>query len=136
MNLKCSQEFHIACLLITVGSIIYFLVDFYHDENTALVDFKTFHENEKDIYPSVTIGFLGQDIFDAKKLNETYGIESAEDYPKFLKGEIWDENFLKANYDDVTLNLTDFVNFWVKQFSQVCSLKKQTLGPSCSTCLF
>ena len=106
------RGFHLVSLLIAIGSIVYFLIDYQRDKNMTLVDFKTFHETERDIYPSVSLCFYQDGFWNTRKLNYIYGIENLEHYRNFLKGEFWDESMLKVDYDDVTLSLEDYVERW------------------------
>ena len=106
--------FRVACLIATGALLIFCSWKFNKNESTSLVDFQTYHDKEKDIYPSFTIcfGIPGdmEGLYDRKKLKETYKIENRTRYINFLKGEEWDTEMLKVDYDDVTLNLKDFVN--------------------------
>ena len=78
-----------------------------------MVDFQTYHGKEKDIYPSFTVCFgifwELEGLYDRKKLNEAYNIENRTRYISFLKGEVWDKDMLKVDYDDVTIHLQDYV---------------------------
>ena len=102
------STFHCLCLITTAGVLIYCSWKYYHNEGTSLVDFKTYHNTENDIYPSISLCFQGG-IWDTYKLNHTYAIDKVSDYSSFLKGNAWDDLMLKVNYDDVTLNLKDYV---------------------------
>ena len=104
--------FHFISLLIAIGSIVYFFIDYQRDKNMALVDYKTFHETERDIYPSFSICFYQEGFWNTNKLKGAYDIENLEDYRNFLKGQFWNEKMINVNYDDVTLSLEDYVQSW------------------------
>ena len=103
-----------------VGCITFFVIEFRNEISTTLVDFKTFHKAENDIFPSLTLCIgptktgsrPNSGVWNKKKLNDTYGIESPTDYHQFLKGKTWDERMIHVDFDDVTLNLTDYLNYW------------------------
>ena len=113
MNTKhIVQIFEAACLLVLAGSMTLFLAELFRNESTSLVDFRIFHETERDIYPSFSLCASGPGIFVKKKLKEKYGIDDVEQYINFLIGDVWDEKMLHIDYDDVTLDLKAFVEFW------------------------
>ena len=101
------KVFQILCLVAT-GWLIYIdSLKFFKNEDRSLVEYRTFHDTKKDIYPSISICFYGPGIYDCKKLNETYGVEHAEEYMKFLKGDVWEDRMVGVKYDEVTLDVED-----------------------------
>ena len=109
MNFRFMEVgFHLGCMGIIIASITTFMSDFHDNKSTSLVDFKRFHETEIDNYPDFSLCIGG--IWNTEKLKETYGIEDVERYAKFLRGEVWDENLLQIDYDEVTVNMTELVN--------------------------
>ena len=102
--------FQIVCL---VATGLLFIIDgskYFRNEDSSLVEYRTFNDRKQDIYPSISICFYGLGIYDRRKLNETYQIEDEVKYMKFLEGDFWDENFLRVKYDDVTLDIKDLVD--------------------------
>ena len=106
-------SFRFICLLLTGGLFVYCSWKFIQDESTSLVDFQTYHNTEEDIYPSITLCLIQHDestsIYIPEKLRNGYDIDNATKYASFLRGEYWDTNFTKVNYDDVTIELRDYV---------------------------
>ena len=106
-------SFRIICLLSTGGLFVYCSWKFIQDDSTSLVDFKAYHNTDEDIYPSITLCFMQDDesnaIYIPRKLRNGYNIDNATKYASFLRGEYWDSNFTKIDYDDVTFNLRDYV---------------------------
>ena len=101
--------FHLVCIGIIIASITTFMSDFHDNKSTSLVDFKRFHGTEIDNYPDFSLCILG--IWNIEKLKDmNYRIEDVQRYVKFLRGEIWDQNMLAIDYDDVTVNMTELVN--------------------------
>ena len=106
-------SFRLVCLISTGALLIFCSWKFNRNENTSLVDFQNYNDKEKDIYPSFTICFGIYDelegLYDKKKLKETYNIQNWKGYIRFLRGEEWDKEMLKIDYDDVTMHLKDYV---------------------------
>ena len=105
--------FRLICLLLTGGLFVYCSWKFIQDESTSLVDFQTYHNTEEDIYPSITLCLIQNDesnaLYIPEKLKNEYNIDNATKYASFLRGDYWENNFTKVDYDDVTINLRDFV---------------------------
>ena len=75
------------------------------NDSTSLIDFRTYLEREEDIYPSFSICFLGDEIYNKEKINAS-GIEN---YKRFLEGKIWDEEMYGIDYDEITMDMKDYV---------------------------
>ena len=116
---KLRSLFYLACLMNTIALFCYCGWRFIQNESNALVDFRSFHQEEKDVYPSFSIcldskwnwsrslepGSSG--IYNATNLKSIYGIDEANDYVHYLQGRFWNESMSKLNYDDVTVKLED-----------------------------
>ena len=107
-----ARVFQFACVLVLVGSMAMFISELFRNESTSLVDFRAFHETEKDIYPTFSMCMTGPGIWNSTKLKEKYGIKDVKKYINFLKGDIWDDNMHQIDYDDVTVGLNDLVQSW------------------------
>ena len=106
-------SFRLICLLLTVLLFGYCSWKYIQNESTSLVDFRTYYDTENDIYPSITLCFIEgdeeQSIYIAEKLRNDHNIENITKYTSFLKGEHWDANLTKIDYDDVTIHLKNYV---------------------------
>ena len=100
-----SSIFHLLCVVSTLVLLWMCAWRYIENDSTSLVDFRIFQHQEKDIYPSFSLCFRGGGIFDKDNLNT----KEIENYKQFLKGEIWDDEMLNIDYDEVTLNLVDYV---------------------------
>ena len=78
------------------------------DDDVSHVIFRDFNEDDDSRYPSVTLCFAFP--FLEHKLRMIAGNITGDLYQKFLKGEYWDENMLSIDYDNVTLNLDEYIN--------------------------
>ena len=105
--------FRLVCLICTGALLFYCSIKYVKNESTSLVDFQTYHNEKKDIYPSFTMcfGIIDEqdELYDKKRLKEIYNIENVTKYINFLAGEEWDEELLTVDYDDVTIDLKDYV---------------------------
>ena len=101
--------FHFMCIVSTAGLLFYCSYKYIQNESTSLVDYRVYHQSEKDIYPSLSLCFQGMGIYDAHKLNKIYGIKESREYIKYMQGRVWKEDLLDVTYDDVTINLKDDV---------------------------
>ena len=90
-----------------------FFMDLFKNKSTSLVDFRTFHEEERDIYPSFSLCLVGPEIWNANILKKKYGVQNYESYVEFLRGEKWNESMLQIDYDNVTVSLEDYVEGWM-----------------------
>ena len=62
---------------------------------------------ENDIYPSLTLCW--DMAIDEEKL-QMYGNNlNSSAYTMFLRGLVWDEQMLNVDYDDVMINLNDYI---------------------------
>ena len=104
-----AAPFYIVCILSTASLLAYCTWKYLKDESNSLTDFQVFHATEKDIYPTMSLCFQGKGIYDRKKLKQIYKSRNVTRYVSFLKGRHWDERLLGVDYDDVTINLKDYV---------------------------
>ena len=101
--------FHFMCIVSTAGLLFYCSYKYIQNESTSLVDYRVYHQSEKDIYPSLSLCFQGMGIYDAHKLNKIYGLKETREYVEFLQGRVWKDDLLDVTYDDVTIDLKDYV---------------------------
>ena len=104
---KClSFTFSMICFLTTMGLSLYAMYRYSKDEDTTLVRVTKFHSSKDAIYPSTSFCILPPFL---EKQFEVYGDDSINmtSYTEFLDGKIWDERFLKVDYDNVTVSFID-----------------------------
>ena len=101
--------FHFMCIVSTASLLFYCSYKYIQNESTSLVDYRVYHQSEKDIYPSLSLCFQGMGIYDADKLNKIYGIKETREYIEFMQGRVWKEDLLDVTYDDVTIDLKDYI---------------------------
>ena len=108
--------FRLICIIATITLLGYCSLKFSRNESMSMVDFRSFLETEKDIYPSISLCFSNGDyrnnvdgIYNKKVLSNRYGIEDPRIYTDFLEGNYWDSQLFDVDYDAVTINLVDYV---------------------------
>lgn len=119
--------FHAICLLVTFSMLMYGAVKFIKDESTSIVDFQVYHNREEDIYPTISLCFFVDNpevpwyegnlaIYNANEPKKKYNIDQIDklrDYVRFLMGQtntiIGINEILEVNYDEVTLDLKDYL---------------------------
>ena len=107
-ELNCFRNIWIlCCILLTIGTVVRQCHNYLQNEDVTRLDYKPFHEDEKDLYPS--IGFCFTLPILKEKLRRYDPNLTPKAYSYFLAGENWDERMLKVNYADVIVNLREFI---------------------------
>ena len=121
-NINVRSLYHLVCLGSTVGLFFYCGWKFIQNKSNTLVDFRSFHQEDIDIYPSFSVCFNlagnptedevpdTDGLFNATKLKTIFGIEMLKDYVHFLQGRNWNRTMVDINYDDVTINLENYID--------------------------
>ena len=98
--------FFVVCLSATVILSIYSINRYLINEDATLVKVTKFLSSRDAIYPSFSLCMLQPFLEKKFKLYRDAKINMTS-YIDFLKGEVWDERFLKVDYDRVTASLSD-----------------------------
>ena len=110
---KFAFYFRFACVLLTGALFMYCSWKYIQNHSTSLVEFQNYHEHDKDIYPSLTLCFVAfpnsVSFYDKYKLYKYYNIDNVTEYISFLKGDAWNDNMMKVNYDKVTIDLEEYI---------------------------
>lgn len=108
------RGFEILCICATLF-VYYLCIDkFLKNEDVSIVDFRWFHNeystHHKDIYPTISICFYGiPTVFLDEKLKQIDPKFDAVMYSNFLNGNEWNEEMLKIDFDEVTLDIVDYL---------------------------
>ena len=97
--------FSIICVMATFGMCGYWVYKFYLNEDSTLVNYKKFYQDEDDIYP--TLSLCLQNPFLKKELAKYGANESL--YLAFLKGERYSREMAVINYTRVTIDIASFI---------------------------
>ena len=108
------------CTIGTIATSIWQLNNYIHGEDLTVVSYRTFHQDKKDVYPSIGLCFANT-LLEEKLKNYHFTDPTKSDwstsklknlYTNFLAGGYWDQDMLSINYDDVTKNIGDYVIFY------------------------
>ena len=114
MNL-CFAEgfFHFICVLATVVLSTKCIYEYFLNENISLVEYQSFQEFGRSGYPSISMCILNP--FVKEKLQKHGPGINISSYVMFLNGSLSDESLAAIDYDEVTISLNDFVNwYWIQ----------------------
>ena len=98
--------FKLSCVFITISLIIFAIYKYLLDKDIAVIAFTKFHEQEKDIYPSVMLCFYNP--FVSKQFVKYGSTINSTVYKNFLRGEIWSQELANVDFDDVTLDIDKY----------------------------
>ena len=96
--------FAFLCVLAAISICVYWVYKYRLDEDLSVITYRKFYEREYDDYPTVSLCF--NNPFLTKRLAETGVNESA--YLNFLTGQYFSEEMLKVNYENVTINISNY----------------------------
>ena len=98
----------IFCVLCAALLSIWCIYHYFLDEDLTQVNFKRFHEEKEDIYPSISLCFMNP------YLPEMFGNIhktniSLNEYLQFLQGNRWKPEILTIDYHEVTLDIKKYL---------------------------
>ena len=99
------SAYHSVCILATVVLVSWSFHLYFLNDDVSRVDYKVFHDEEDQIYPSISLCF--GNVFLEEKL-KAYGVNQSL-YVKFLKGEFFSQLMLNVSYKDVTINPHEYL---------------------------
>ena len=132
MNFKALRRFTQAlCVLTTIVLSCLCFHKFFLDEDLAQVNFQTFNDNKHAIYPTITLCFMGPYIFVERKFKGLGEGINGRNYSNFLQGLTWDDEMREIDFDNVTLNIEDYLEGVIISSSgdtaQLCSTNFQKI---------
>ena len=95
------------CIGLTIALVAWCCYIYSLDQDATVVSFHQFYFTENDIYPAIS--YCITTPYEQQKL-EQYGFNwTADNYSDFLSGNIWNDDFLKIDYDSVLLEPIDYI---------------------------
>ena len=99
--------FKIAVLGFLFLEIVEVLDRFIKNDDVSLISFKTFHEEQDNLYPTMTMCFYNPFI---QGELEKYGPGiNTTSYSQYLQGNVWTDQMQNVLYDNVTISMEDFL---------------------------
>ena len=80
--------FHIICLISTAGLVFRCLHQYHKDDDTTQLEYRKFHDDDKSIYPSISICFRTYSLIDENKIEQMIQSEpegSNNRYHRYLR---------------------------------------------------
>ena len=111
--------FHAACFFTAFAFVIYWFIEYSHDEDLVVVDYKTLAESQDDVYPMLSLCF--SNIIIESKLKEYNKEFTVQNYTNYLRGDDYFDGMEKVDFEDVTLNFPDYLlgeTLWYKNMSE------------------
>ena len=105
-----SSVFNFVCVTVTLTMVGYWCYEYFKDNDLSLVDYTKFG-NVQDAYPVMSMCF--DSPFVDEKLKQIHPDLNRSHYLKFLKGEIYDAELRNIDYDNVTLNILDYIGDYI-----------------------
>ena len=102
-----TRVFHLICSTAAFTLTCWCIYKYMKDDDVSLVNYKQYHTTTDSIYPSLTLCF--NNPFLNEKL-EQYGTGiNTTTYSNFLKGLHWDNRMSRIDYDEVTLDISQYL---------------------------
>ena len=99
--------YHGLCGFAALGFTIFCVHLYLLDEDVARIEFKEFNRDNEHIYPTVTLCFR-YPLLEEKLLKFGEGI-NVSTYTSFLIGDLWDDRMAQINYDDVSIDIENYL---------------------------
>ena len=104
--------FQLICWTVVITLVVYWIYVFSQNEDLSVVEYRKYYETESDVWPMLTI-CLKNPMINERFNNHDYGINQTT-YLQFLKGNDFNQEFLSINYENVTINLNEYVvSTWI-----------------------
>ena len=100
--------FHLVCWIVTISLVSYWTYVYTLDDDLCIVDYKKYFENEFDEFPVLSICL--KNPISEEKLKLQIPELTTERYIDFLKGDIFDKELAKIDYEKVTIDIARYVN--------------------------
>ena len=100
-------SFYVFCLLFAFLMTMWASLEYLKNEDVIEISYRQFDPSEEDSqYPTISLCFVDaykqSSFVEEDKINVT-------SYSKFINGDLWDETFLDVDYDDVTIDINDYI---------------------------
>ena len=100
--------FNGSCVAVTIAMIAFWVAEFIKDNDLCLVDYIYYAKYDKgSVHPTVSLCFLEPISTDLLKIhNATFDDQM---YARFLRGEMYDDNLAKLDFNNVTYPLLGYI---------------------------
>ena len=91
-------------IIATIVLISYNIYDYGKNEDTSVISFQRYNDNEKNIYPAITLCFT--DYLNPNLFNNT---SHENEYKDFLSGKTWNDEMNLIDYKRVAKDIDDYL---------------------------
>ena len=123
MEINTKQIFYytfvLFCSLATISMCVYWAHRFSLNEDLSVVKYRKFYERENEINPTVSLCL--ENPFTNQGLVQ-YGTNESL-YLQFLKGEYFSRDMIKVDYQNVTIDMADYIKGYRMYFRNGSSIK-------------
>ena len=102
-----NRSFHTLCIVVAFSLIIYWIYVYGMNDDLCTIDYKVYHQDKDDVYPTLSICFVN-DLTGQKPKNKDLNFDQ-NSYLQFLKGNQFNSTFLNIDYNTIALNISDYV---------------------------
>ena len=101
--------FYILCLTSAFLMTLWATVEYFKNEDVIEISYRKFNQNEEDSqYPAMSLCFM--DAYKESSFRGAFGEKiNITAYKDFINGNTWNENMIKIDYDDVTIDIGDYL---------------------------
>ena len=103
--------FRIICVFATIVMVGYWGYKYSLDTDTISMNYKQYFHTSQDTFPVLSMCF--SDPFLKDKLEQSHSDINISTYKKFLLGEIDEPKLTTIDYDNVTVNLKDYIRRYI-----------------------
>ena len=101
--------FQVFCNILAFGLTCWCFHKYMKDKDVSHVNYRRFHDDSDSLYPSLTLCFNNPFLDD--RLKEAGDGINITTYVPFLEGKYWDNRMADIDYDNVTIDLKDYLEF-------------------------
>ena len=106
--------FRVVCWIVTMVLISYWIFIYTLNQDVCLIDYKMYYEKPSDVYPVLSI-CLKESVTTAQFQKQNQDLTNKR-YLKFLEGKYFSSRFTELDYNDIRLNLSDYVDNYYFEF--------------------
>ena len=122
MKITIKQSFRfifvLLCALAAISICVYWVYKYRLDEDLSVITYREFYEREDDVHPTVSLCLRAP--FLSERLAE-YGVNKSS-YSDFLKGKYFSNQMLGINYENVTIDISDYIKGYMNTYRNGASI--------------
>ena len=105
---RFTMAFRVVCWIATLLVMSYWILRYSLNQDISRIEYKKYYEKSSDVYPVLSLCL--KNSFSKTKLQMTSQVLNETLYRQYLKGDYFSPKFMEVDYDDIRLNLSDFID--------------------------